>query len=316
MTDPVLRLPPRPSLGQLRIQAKERLTALRETAPDTQLADAQFALARGYGFTTWAALVHHVAALDPRAQSPRIVSPVSRVIGTRDMARARAFWCDMLGFEATPTTDNADALELRSGEARIRLGAHDWAPDFSGDGHAPGTAMLHFEVDDVDAMRATLLARGAPASAIEKVNWLKFRMFEVRDPDGHVLWFGQTYNVDMPARPVEQFEKVLPELPVDDVATALRHYRDVLGFGINYAQDDIAVMDRDAITVLLIARTPAHRGIGSLYAYVRDVDALHAELVATGADVQGEPVSQPWGLREFAVHDPFGNRLRLGQPFE
>jgi uncharacterized glyoxalase superfamily protein PhnB len=316
MTDPVLRLPPRPSLEQLRIQAKERLARLRETAPDAQLADAQFALARDYGFTTWAALVHHVDALDPRMRSPRIVSPVSRVIGTRDLARARTFWCDVLGFEATAVADDPAALELRAGEARVRLGTHDWAPDFSGDAHAPGTAMLHFEVDDVEAMRATLLARGALASAIEKVNWLKFRMFEVRDPDGHVLWFGQTYNVDMPARPAAQFEQALPELPVDDVAAALRHYRDVLGFGVNYAQGDIAVMDRDAITVLLIARTPAHRGIGSLYAYVRDVDALHAELVATGADVQGEPVSQPWGLREFDVHDPFGNRLRLGEPFE
>jgi uncharacterized glyoxalase superfamily protein PhnB len=316
MTDPVLRLPPRPSVEQLRIQAKERLALLRAATPGAQLPDAQFAIARDYGFITWAALVHHVRALDPRAHSPRIVSPVSRVLGTRDPARTLAFWCDVLGFEAAHAADDPEALELRSGEARIRIGGHDWAPDFSGDAQAPGSAMLHFEVDDVEAMRAALLARGAPASAIEKVNWLKFRMFEVRDPDGHVLWFGQTYNVDMPARPAAQFEQALPELPVDDVAAALRHYRDVLGFGVNHAQGDIAVMYRDAITVLLIARTPAHRGIGSLYAYVRDVDALHAELLAAGADVQGEPVSQPWGLREFDILDPFGNRLRLGQPFE
>ncbi|MCU0636737.1 MAG: VOC family protein [Gemmatimonadaceae bacterium] len=288
MTDPVLRLPPRPSVEQLRIQAKERLALLRAATPGAQLPDAQFAIARDYGFITWAALVHHVRALDPRAHSPRIVSPVSRVIGTRDPARARAFWCDVLGFEAAPAADDPAAFELRSGEARIRIGGHDWAPDFSGDAQAPGSAMLHFEVDDVEDMRTALLARGAPASAIEKVYWLKFRMFEVRDPDGHVLWFGQTYNVDMPARPA----------------------------GVNHAQGDIAVMYRDAITVLLIARTPAHRGIGSLYAYVRDVDALHAELLAAGADVQGEPVSQPWGLREFDILDPFGNRLRLGQPFE
>jgi uncharacterized glyoxalase superfamily protein PhnB len=75
-------------------------------------------------------------------------------------------------------------------------------------------------------------------------------------------------------------------------------------------------MDRDGIRLLLIVRTPQHRGIGSAYLYVRHADALHAELVRSGADVQGEPVSQPWGLREFAALDPDGNRLAFGEPFE
>jgi hypothetical protein len=34
------------------------------------------------------------------------------------------------------------------------------------------------------------------------------------------------------------------------------------------------------------------------------------------ADVQGEPVSHPWGLRDFQVLDLEGNRVTLGQPFE
>lgn len=52
------------------------------------------------------------------------------------------------------------------------------------------------------------------------------------------------------------------------------------------------------------------------YVYVRDADALHAELSAKGANVQGEPVSRPWGLREFQVLDPEGNRIGFGQTFE
>jgi uncharacterized glyoxalase superfamily protein PhnB len=43
---------------------------------------------------------------------------------------------------------------------------------------------------------------------------------------------------------------------------------------------------------------------------------LYAELRAKGANVQGEPVSQPWGLREFRVLDPEGNQLTFGQTFE
>jgi len=75
-------------------------------------------------------------------------------------------------------------------------------------------------------------------------------------------------------------------------------------------------MDRDDVRLLLIARTPQHSGIGSASFYVRDVDGLYAELVRSGADVQGEPVSQPWGLREFTVLDPSRNRLTFAQTFE
>jgi catechol 2,3-dioxygenase-like lactoylglutathione lyase family enzyme len=110
--------------------------------------------------------------------------------------------------------------------------------------------------------------------------------------------------------------QALPELPVDDAAAAVRYYRDVLGFTVNYEQEDLGVLDRDDIRVLLLLRTPEHSGIGSAYIYVRDVDALHRELVQSGADVQGEPVSQPWGLREFVVRDIARNRLTFGQPIE
>jgi uncharacterized glyoxalase superfamily protein PhnB len=49
---------------------------------------------------------------------------------------------------------------------------------------------------------------------------------------------------------------------------------------------------------------------------VEDADSLHAELSAKGANVAGAPVSQPWGLRTFAVNDLEGNRITFAQPFE
>ena len=68
--------------------------------------------------------------------------------------------------------------------------------------------------------------------------------------------------------------------------------------------------------LLLGARTERHQGIGSAYVYVHDADRLHAELRRKGANVQGEPISQPWGLREFRVLDIEGNQITFGQPFE
>ena len=62
---PLRRLPPRPSLEQLRKQAKEHLDTLRAVDPSVALAAAQHALAREYGFESWPKLVHHIEAMQP-----------------------------------------------------------------------------------------------------------------------------------------------------------------------------------------------------------------------------------------------------------
>ncbi len=81
MSNPTSSLPARPSLDQLRKQAKEllkdyragdRSAASRFQAHDPRaisekriaLADAQLVLAREYGFRSWAKLKHHVESLE------------------------------------------------------------------------------------------------------------------------------------------------------------------------------------------------------------------------------------------------------------
>jgi catechol 2,3-dioxygenase-like lactoylglutathione lyase family enzyme len=64
--------------------------------------------------------------------------------------------------------------------------------------------------------------------------------------------------------------QALPELPCDDVAAAVAWSRDVLGFHSDYQQHDLGVMDRDGISVLLIARTDQNKGIGSCEVNVSD----------------------------------------------
>jgi hypothetical protein len=55
--------PKNPDLEHLKNEAKERLALLRATAPDTQLTEAQFQLARDYGFSSWRALKDKVERL-------------------------------------------------------------------------------------------------------------------------------------------------------------------------------------------------------------------------------------------------------------
>ncbi|HEY6060639.1 MAG TPA: VOC family protein [Gemmatimonadales bacterium] len=249
-----------------------------------------------------------------------IVAPLSRHLSVADIDRSMAFYRDVLGF-AVRRLDRGDGVpamaEAVSGPARIQLGSQDEAYDSTGERRPRGAAILFFQTDDVAALRDLVLARGGKPSELEKVNWIKLRVFQVHDPDGHTLWFAQSFQEpDREKDPSWQLQQMLPELPLTNVSAGVEYYQLVLGFGINYAQHDLGVMYRDDVTILLIQRTDQHAGIGSCEAYVRDADALHAELVARGANVQGAPVSRPWGLRDFRVLDLEGNRITFAQPFE
>jgi cytohesin len=59
----LLSLPDAPNLEWLRKQAKHHLEELRRSNPDAQLSDAQFDLAKRYGFSSWRALKAHVDSL-------------------------------------------------------------------------------------------------------------------------------------------------------------------------------------------------------------------------------------------------------------
>jgi len=99
MTDPAPRLPARPSLEQLRKQAKDLVQLLRagdrgalqrfrdsiprfaatDPPSDAPLADAQFVIAREYGFRSWADLVRHVESIRPSEQAPSNGQPIRPV---------------------------------------------------------------------------------------------------------------------------------------------------------------------------------------------------------------------------------------------
>jgi catechol 2,3-dioxygenase-like lactoylglutathione lyase family enzyme len=310
------KLPERPSLDHLKKLAKTRLQELRQSDPDAQLALALLHVAREHGYASWRALKADVE----QHRARKIDSPVMRYVGVGDVERSLVFYRDALGFEIRKGGSGVEAI---LGPAQIRLSKQGYGPlDFQfKDPKPPGSTVLFLQCDDVVATHAALRGRGAKVSEIEKVNWIKMRMFEVRDPDGNVLWFGQSYHKDQPspsrrdAQP-HGLRQALPELPFDDVAGAVKYYCDVLGFHINYQQHDLGVVDRDAITVLLIQRDEQHTGIGSFGNYVSDVDALHAELKEKGARILGEPVSYPWGLRSFSILDLEGNRITFSQTFE
>lgn len=311
---PESMLPERPSLEYLRKLARNRLPELRRVNQEAKLADALLQVAREHGFSSWRALKAQLYS----KRAKKVASPAMRYLPVSDLSRSIAFFRDVLGFEISKEGDAVDAL---LGPARIRLGKDGYGPTDWSKPKVPGSVILFLQSLDVGALHSAISARGGNPSEIERVNWIKMEMFEIRDPDHNVLWFGQSYHKDQdsPSRGDGQsqgMQQALPEMPCDDVAAAVGWYRDVLGFRINYQQHDLGVMDRDSITVLLIARTDQHKGIGSCEVYVSDADALYEELLAKGARVLAPPVSHPWGLRDFKVTDIDGNRITFAQRFE
>lgn len=99
------RLPSLPNLGHLKKQAKDVLRVSRQRSPLWRLADAQHALAHGYGFATWSELKLHVEAM--RQQR-----------GAESSARR---------VQQDATTDNVNVVGHVAGEVRQGRSSHPLA---------------------------------------------------------------------------------------------------------------------------------------------------------------------------------------------
>ena len=101
-----------------------------------------------------------------------------------------------------------------------------------------------------------------------------------------------------------------PELPVEDVERAQRHYRDALGFEIGWISPDgdIGAVSRGDIAIFFRRRNrPFEPSVHWIFA--PKIDETYEELCARGAGIT-EPLDlKPWGLRQFTVEDIDGNRF-------
>ena len=105
---------------------------------------------------------------------------------------------------------------------------------------------------------------------------------------------------------------------VRDVAASTNFYRDVLGFQVTFEYGKptyyVCLCRRDEVNLHLTAAgtSPQQPGNGALCIFVRDVDAIHAEFVKRGAKPPKPPQDYAYGMRDFDVSDPDGNRLTIG----
>lgn len=119
-----------------------------------------------------------------------------------------------------------------------------------------------------------------------------------------------------------QIHGVQPVLPVPDVAAAADWFVRTLGFQIDFLHGDpvfygrVKLGDRswgDPVCIHLQQEDGTIRPCGRTRLHVgRDIDGLHAHVLAMGAAVLMPPTDQPWGLREIEIEAPGGHRLVLG----
>lgn len=123
---------------------------------------------------------------------------------------------------------------------------------------------------------------------------------------------------------------------VEDMATMVRFYRDVLGFEIREDENATNVyLVKDGTLFMLYRRKDFEGMTHRRYEYLKganghfevalyvdtydEVDSEYARIVTAGAQPILPPTTEPWGQRTCYIADPEGNLIEIGsfnRPFD
>lgn len=190
-TNPASRpLPERPNLRHLKDQAKDLL----KTGEATSIADAQFKIARLYGFASWPKLKAHVDSLEE-------VGQLKQAIDTNDIERVKAMMTHNLALHTAPLGYGKDGPLTWVAECRVpleppgpvRLAMAEWMITHGSDVHQGGDAPL---------MRAALNAYRIPM----------MELLVSHGADVNALWHG---NFPIIFAPCESLDPVTLKWLVD-----------------------------------------------------------------------------------------------------
>jgi catechol 2,3-dioxygenase-like lactoylglutathione lyase family enzyme len=269
------------------------------------------------------------------ADRPPIVGVSHIAFHVSDLARARAFYGGLLGYEEAER-----AGRTSSGVLRFRINGRQYVEIVPGLAAGKDDRLDHvaFQTTDLAALRAWLDEKGikTPDPVLEAGN----RAMRVADPDGHAVEFVQHEAGSPVSRAMSAGEggrrvsvRLLHVgLTVADPAAADRFYKDVLGFseiwrgGRTDTQTDYINMKvpdgTDYLEYMLVTGPVDRDRLGSAHhmaLLVPDIQAALETVRARPGGLDPKAVRTPqvgrnkrWQLNLF---DPDGSRTELMEPF-
>lgn len=111
---------------------------------------------------------------------------------------------------------------------------------------------------------------------------------------------------------------VAPVLVVTDLKRAVAYYTDRLAFETSFEWADspdedvrYAILTHGDVSLHLTETTEPRPAIA--YVFVDGIDAYHAVVAPRDPTITDPLHDLPWGMREFEVTDPDGNRVIFGE---
>lgn len=123
---------------------------------------------------------------------------------------------------------------------------------------------------------------------------------------------------------MQQYDLAIPTLPSRSLSASVEFYKS-LGFegGVHEFNSDYAILRRGAVEIHFFTHKELVPPESSAGCYIRvlDVESIYSSFLTRQLPRKGIPrmdllEDKPWGLREFAIVDPDGNLLRIGQIIE
>ncbi len=113
-----------------------------------------------------------------------------------------------------------------------------------------------------------------------------------------------------------RMNRLIPMLPVKSMPASVEYYRK-LGFSVESKSDEWgwAMLHLDDCRLMVDQSIHLHGGVpreSVLYLYPDDIVAYHEQVRSNGLTVP-ELVVTFYGMTEFRIDDPDGNRLWIGQ---
>lgn len=120
--------------------------------------------------------------------------------------------------------------------------------------------------------------------------------------------------------PTAILSPAIPQLPSGDLQRTAEFYRGRLGFTQFklFSEEGHLIVKREQVEIHFWyagseEEARKYGSASSCYIRVQNIIPLYEEFKARGAPFGYELKSQPWGMHEMQVNDPYGNAIRFGE---